>query len=65
MENNIRMDDLGVPLFWETPISLDIFPGMHTVLALLCFDNYHIVYAPCPSVKGLCWLRVLCIADSL
>lgn len=45
-------------------ISLDIFPAMNTVFAWLCFGNYHIVHAPCPSVEGLCWLRGRCSTDS-
>ena len=36
MENPIKMDDLGVPLFLETPICFDCFGDIHfTSCALL------------------------------
>ena len=57
-ENNGKpyflMDDLGVPLFWETPIVLDIIPFnrvFHYKSSILgetplIFENPHIVFFP-------------------
>ena len=43
MENPIKMDDLGVPLFLETPISVFVhksFPLKEDPLSILCFGLF-------------------------
>ena len=39
MENPIEMDDLGVPLFLETPIHTDFSPSSHQWFGFLCRWN--------------------------
>ena len=51
MENLIKMDDLGVPLFLETPISfVDPLDILGSLIYLICVDD---VKLPSATPKSL------------
>ena len=41
MENTINMDDLGVPLFQETPIYIYIYVYIYNVYIYIMYDYYY------------------------
>ena len=45
MENPIKMDDLGVPLFLETPIFIDFLSDRPVLIFSLGDGSMHVVFA--------------------
>ena len=57
MENPIKMDDLGVPLFLETPIFLFGNSPLFPFPTIGIFGGLYFLTRNHPMTKGFCWTK--------